>query len=95
MLPAGTGVSFRARHGCKKEGASADKESSAEFQSFLRVKSQGVKNGAREGIEAAVLEMFKLARAEPGGITFLAAAPAWPWLGCTGWPSPWEVKGRL
>lgn len=64
MLPAGTGVLFRA---VKKEGANADKETSAKFQSFLRVKSQGVNNRAREVIEAAVLEMFKLDRAELGG----------------------------
>lgn len=51
----------------KKEGANADKETSAKFQSFLRVKSQGVNNRAREVIEAAVLEMFKLDRAELGG----------------------------
>lgn len=46
----------------------ADKETSAKFQSFLRVKSLGVNNPAREVIEAAVLEMFKLDRAELGGL---------------------------
>lgn len=95
MLPAGTGVLFRARHGCKEEGVNADKETSTKFQSFLRAKSLGVNNCARKVIEAAVLEMFELDRAELGGDYIPGSKFCLALVGCTGWSSPWEVNGRL
>lgn len=47
----------------------------------------GLNNLAREVIEAALLEMFKLDWAELQGNIFLAAAPPWQRVGCPGWSS--------
>lgn len=67
--------------------------------SFLRVKSVGLNTPAREVIEAALLEMFKLDWAELQGNIFLAVSPPWQWVGCTGWSSPsgsqWESFSSL
>lgn len=67
--------------------------------SFLRVKSVGLNNLAREVIEATLLEMFKLDWAELQGNIFLAGSPPWQWIGCTGWSrtlgSQWESFSLL